>query len=108
MMGAKLDVVHRKLSEIIPVEKLSLLSEALVDLILTSKNEDKMPSESAKALLHHWQDNTLSDETGVTALLQVAIMLEPEKVVMAFDELQMADALKQIKELFEFESVKQE
>ncbi len=103
-----MDMVHRKLSEIIPVEKLSLLSEALVDLILTSKNEDKMPSESAKALLRHWQDNTLSGETGVTALLQAAIMLEPEKVVMAFDELQMADAFEQIKELLEFESVKRE
>jgi hypothetical protein len=58
-----------------------------------------MPSRVANVILRQWQNDSLRSETGSAALLQAAILLEPEKVIMAFSELQMADIAEQIKEL---------
>lgn len=89
---------YRKLIELLPVEKWDAISNRLVDLILTSKNDDKLPGQLATAILHQWQNDTLKNEEGIIVLLQAAILLEPEKTTAAFNELQMTNVAEQIKQ----------
>lgn len=88
---------YRKLVELIPLAKRRTLSDKLVDFILTSKNDEKMPSQLANTMLHYWQQDVLEGESGLTALLEAALLLEPEKTVNAFTELEMANIAAQIK-----------
>jgi hypothetical protein len=90
---------YRKLVELIPVVKRKVLSDKFVDFILTSKNDEKMPSQLANAILHHWQLDVFESESGLTALLEAALLLEPEKTLGAFTELEMANIAEQIRVL---------
>jgi hypothetical protein len=81
----------------IPVGKREILSDKLVDFMLTSKNDEKMPSQLANTMLHYWQQDVLGSESGLTALLEAALLLEPDKTINAFNELQMANVAEQIK-----------
>jgi hypothetical protein len=89
---------YRKLVETIPVVKREPLSNKLIDLVLSSKNDEKMPSPLANTILHHWQNDILISESGLTALLEVAALLEPDKTIEAFTQLELADFAEQIKE----------
>lgn len=89
---------YRRLSEMIPSEKWDIVSDKLIDFILTSKNDDRMPSQVASVILRQWQNDNLRSETGIAALLQAAILLEPEKVITAFNEIQMTSVAEQVKE----------
>jgi len=91
-------VDYRKLVELIPVGQRDTVSDKLVDFILTSKNDEKMPNQLANTILHHWQHGALKSESGLTALLEAAVLLEPEKTINVFGELQMANVAEQIKE----------
>jgi len=95
--SGEITVDYRKLVEFIPVAKREMLSDKLVDFILTSKNDEKMPSQLANTILHHWQQDVLESESGLTALLEAALLLEPEKTLGAFTELEMAHIAEQIK-----------
>ena len=88
---------YAKIIGLIPIEKREMLSDKLVDFILTSKNDEKMPSQLANILLHFWQQNLLKTENGLTVLLEAALLLEPEKTLNLFNELQMTDIAEQIK-----------
>jgi len=88
---------YRKLVELISVVKREALSNKLVDFILTSKNDEKMPSQLAHTILHYWQQDTLEGESGLTALLEAALLLEPEKTINVFSELEMANIAEQVK-----------
>jgi len=88
---------YRKLVELIPITNRETLSHKLVDFILTSKNDEKMPSQLANTILHHWQQNVLESESGLAALLEAALLLEPDKTISAFGELQMTSIAEQIK-----------
>ena len=74
------------------------LSNKLIDLILSSKNDEKMPSQLANTILHYWQNDILISESGLTALLEAAALLEPDKTIEAFTQLELADFAEQIKE----------
>jgi len=89
---------YRKLVEAVPVIKREPLMNKLVDLILTSKNDEKMPSSVANAILHQWQNDILISESGLTPLLQAAVILEPDKTVEVFDGLEMTDLAELIKQ----------
>jgi len=56
-----------------------------------------MPSQLANTILHHWQNDILISESGLTALLEAAVLLEPDKTVEAFNQLELADMVEQIK-----------
>jgi len=88
---------YDKLVEAIAVEKRRMVSDRLVDIILTSKNDEKMPSQLANAILSHWQKDILSTQDGLTALLEAAVILEPEKTVTALTELQLTGIAEQVK-----------
>lgn len=87
-----------KLVETIPVAKREPLSNKLVDLILSSKNDEKMPSQLANTILRHWQSDILISESGLTALVEAAALLEPDKTIEAFTQLELAGFAEQIKE----------
>ena len=89
---------YRKLVEAIPVVKREPLSNKLMDLILSSKNDERMPTQLANSILHHWQNDILISESGLTALLEAAVLLEPDKTIEVFTQLELAGFAEQIKE----------
>lgn len=88
---------YLKLVETIHAEKWETLSDKLIDLILTSKNDEKMPSQLANTILYHWQHGILKSETGIAVLLEAAVLLEPDKTFGTLNELQMGNIVEQIK-----------
>jgi len=89
---------YRKLVETIPVVKREPLSNKLIDLVLSSKNDEKMPSPLANTILNHWQNDILISESGLTALLEAASLLEPDKTIEAFIQLELPGIVEQIKD----------
>jgi len=92
-------MAYQKIVKNIPTEKREELSDKLMDLLLKTKNEDKMPSSLANALLHQWQLGPLTTEAGLATLLEAAVLLESEKTVESLEqELQLLDVVKAVKE----------
>jgi len=89
---------YRKIIDNVSVLKREVLSTKLIDVILLSKNDDKMPSQLANTILQQWQQDTLITESGLTALLEAAVLLDPAKTVEALTALELADIAGQIKE----------
>lgn len=89
---------YHKLIQSIPTAKWKMLSDKLVNFILTSKNDEKMPTRLANSILHHSQHDTLLTEAGLTVLLEAAFLLEPDKTVNALTELQLTNVAEQLKE----------
>jgi hypothetical protein len=63
----------------IPSELQADLSTSLMDLLLTSKNGDKISSPMVKDLLHLWHKDELSTLHGLRLLLETAISVEPQE-----------------------------
>jgi len=89
----------RNVAESIPIEKLAAVSVKLADIVLSSKNDDKMPNELANTILHYWQRNLLAAEQGLEALLEAASLLDPEKAIVSLNELGLADAAERVKQV---------
>ena len=91
-------MAYQKIVKNIPAEKREKLSDKLIDLLLKSKKEDKMPSGLANTILNQWQLGSLTTEAGLAALLEAAVLLESEKTVEFLDqELQLVDVAKALK-----------
>ena len=92
-------MVYKKIVKMIPVEKRGTLSDKLLNYLLKSKKEAKMPSSMAYCFLSQWQTGTFKDETGLAVLLEATALLEPEKTTEFLEkELQLVDVAKAIKE----------
>lgn len=92
-------MTYQRIVETIPDGKREKLSEKLVDFLLKSKKENKMPSDLANTILNQWQLGPLTTEAGLAALLEAAVLLESEKTMDFLEqELQLADVAKAIKE----------
>jgi len=92
-------VSYKKIVEMIPVEKREELSDKLLNYLLKSKKEKKMPSSLAKCFLSQWQTGSFDDEVGLVVLLEATALLEPEKTTEFFEqELQLADVAKALRE----------
>ena len=89
---------YPKLIELVPAEKLGPLSDQLLNFILTTKNEGKMPTKLANAMLSKMQNGAIKGKTGVVVLLEAALLLEPEKTMTALGEMQMTKLAEEIKE----------
>jgi len=87
---------YLKIVEMIPAEKWGPLSDQLTAVMLGSKNDEKMPSQLANAILLHMKNKTLGTKPGVAAMLEAAILLDAEKTVVALGELQMLKIAEQI------------
>jgi len=93
-----IDMAYQKIVKTIPVEKREPLSDKLLDFLLKSKKEDKMPSDLANTILGQWQLGSLTAEAGLAALLEAAVLLESEKTMELLEqELQLVDVAKAIK-----------
>jgi hypothetical protein len=85
------------LVELIPREKRKDAADKLVNIILSSKNNDKMPGDLANTILYRWQQNLLTSEAGLSALLNAAVLLEQEKTLIVLGELQLSEIADNIK-----------
>ena len=74
------------------------LSNKLVDLILTTKNDEKMPTALARSILHLWQQDSLVSKLGLAVLLETATELEPEGTMSILSELQLVELESKIRE----------
>ena len=83
---------YPELVELIPVEKWETTADKLVEIILSSKHDDQMPINLANKILYQWAQNLLASELGLSALLEVAVLLEQEKTLVVLGELEL-DAL---------------
>lgn len=93
-------MVYRKIVGKIPIEDQGKLLPKLVDIILKSKNDDKMPSNLAKTILHYWHQGSLLREESLSALLEAAVLMEPEKTVEFFEEkLKLVDLAKAVERI---------
>ena len=98
MLRKVIDMDYRRIVKTVPTTKRKELSTKLMDLILKSKSTDKMPSSLARVLLHQWQQGPLTNERGLTTLLEAAVILESEKTLKALEEkLQLLDVAKAIR-----------
>jgi len=92
-------MAYPKIVKKIPAEKREKLSDKLIDLLLKSKKEDKMPGGLANTILSQWQQGPLTTEEGLAALLEAAVLLESEKTMELLEqELQLMDVAKAVKE----------
>ena len=87
---------YAKFVELIPDEKLGPLSDQLINFILTTKNEGKMSNKLANSMLYKMQHGAIKSKSGVTILLEAALLLDPEKAIGALGELQMVNIAEQI------------
>ena len=100
MLRDVIDMAYHKVVETIPLEKREELSDKLIDALLVSKNEDKMPTGLANTILYHWQRGPLAGDAGLAALLEAAVLLEPDKMMEILEgELQLMDTVKTVKEV---------
>jgi len=88
---------YLKLVELIPRGKRKNAANKLVSIILSSKNDNKMPSDLANIILYRWQQNLLTSEAGLSALLNAAVLLEQEKALTVLGELQLHEIADKIK-----------
>ncbi len=88
---------YPKLAQSIPKKKRKNTMDKLVNIILSSKNEDKMPSDLANAILFQWQQNKLATEQGLSTLLKASNLLEQEKTLAALGELQLSEIADKLK-----------
>ncbi len=88
---------YRRLVETVPPGKKEALLNKLVDVILSSKNDDIMPSRLANRILHQWQQDTLISEFGLTSVLEAAILLDSTKTVESLTTLELTDIAELVK-----------
>lgn len=88
---------YLKLAQSIPVGKRKNAMDKLADIILSSKKEDKMPSDLANIMLSQWQQDQLVTELGLSTLLKASILLEQEKTLTALEELQLSEIAEKLK-----------
>ena len=83
----------------IPFEKRGIVSDKLLNFLLKSKNEAKMPSSMAYCFLNQWQTGTFDDEVGLAVLIETTTIVELEKTTEFIEkELQLTEVSKAIKE----------
>ncbi len=86
-----------KLAELIPEDKRVAVSDQLVGYLLTSKNDEKMPNDLANVILLNLKNRASSSSAGLAALLEAALLLEAEKTLGFFGELQLSKIVEQVK-----------
>lgn len=83
----------------IPVEKRGIISDKLLNYVLKSKRESRLPSSLAKCFLTQWQTGSSDDETGLSVLLEMAAYLELDKTAEFLEqECQLMEVAKALKE----------
>ena len=71
----------------IPNSLYSDLSKKLVAIVLGTKDKDAIPTELAKKIIYIWRQDQLASKTGITALLNAALMVDAEATYHYIDDL---------------------
>lgn len=86
-----------ELARRIPLELQGKSANALIDLILNSPNAPMLSISLARSILHHWQRDQLTTESGLSILVEASLLLEPQKTSETFSGLglgEVAEALR--------------
>jgi hypothetical protein len=89
---------YLKLVEFVPAEKCAILSDKLINFVLKSKNEAKMPNQLANNILLYMKNDSINSTSGLAALLEATMLLEPEKTMELFEHLDIPNLAKQVKQ----------
>lgn len=73
--------------EDIPTSLLDDLSKKLVAIVLESKDKNAVPPELAKKIIYLWRQDQLASTTGIEALLNGSIRIDPDATYKLLDEL---------------------
>jgi hypothetical protein len=91
-------VAYPKIVKMIPAEKIGVIQDKLLNYVLKSKKESKLPSSMAKCFLAQWERGTFDDEVGLAVLLETAAVLELEKTAEFLkEECQLAEVAEALK-----------
>jgi len=71
----------------IPTSLLDDLSKKLVAIVLESKDKNAVPPELAKKIIYLWRQDQLASTTGIEALLNGSIRIDPDATYKLLDEL---------------------
>jgi hypothetical protein len=74
-------------------------ADKLIDLVLNSKDGEKLPSDLAKTILFYWQRDQLPSETGLRRLLEAAMIVAPSETVKLFEDLGVSEVVPLLTEL---------
>ena len=80
---------YSNLVDLVDESRWQSLSDKLVDIVLTTKNDEKMPSTLARSILRIWQQDRLVSKLGLAVLLEAGVRLEPEKTLSTLSELSL-------------------
>ena len=79
---------YPKIIDMVPQEKWAPLSEELIGVILGAKN-DKIPNTIANTILMDMKNGTASTKKSLVNLLEVAVVLDPEKTITALGDIKL-------------------
>jgi len=71
----------------IPSSLLDDLSKKLVAIVLESKDKNAVPPDLAKKIIYLWRQDQLASTTGIEALLNGSIKIDPEATYKLLIEL---------------------
>lgn len=63
------------------------LSKKMVAIVLGARDKDAVTTELAKKIIYLWRQDQLATKTGITALLEAALMVDAEATYTLLDEL---------------------
>lgn len=89
---------YNGLVDLVDESRWQSLSDKLVDLLLTTKNDEKMPNTLARSILHLWQQDRLVSKLGLAVLLEAGVRLEPERTLSTLSELNLGILESKIRE----------
>jgi len=87
---------YPKIVEMVPPDKWAPLSEELIGVILGAKNDDKIPNNIANTILMDMKTGKSSTKQGLTLLMEVAVVSDPEKTIIALGDMQLLKAAAEI------------
>jgi hypothetical protein len=73
--------------ENIPVSLYTNLSEKLVYIVLSTKDKNAVPAETAKEIIYLWRQDQLASPTGIRILINAASRVNAEATYGTMDEL---------------------
>jgi hypothetical protein len=89
---------YNGLVDLVDESRWQALSNRLIDLVLTTKNDGKMPSTLTRSILHLWQQDRLASKLGLAVLFEACVKLEPQKTLSTLSELNLGILESKIKE----------
>ena len=63
------------------------LYRKLVAIVLGTRDKDAIPTELAKKIIYLWRQDQLASKTGITAMLEAALMVDGDATSELLDEL---------------------